>query len=107
MTNVTTYAAMPQCSRRAQTHATKTPCEQLARFDIEADHCPQVLLRVLGVMARDGTVPVTIAVTRTLEAIEIVIELDGATAARCEHLKYRVEEFPAVRRVALSSIPRD
>jgi len=80
----------------------KTPCDQLVTFEIEADHCPQVLLRVLGLMTRDGTIPVTVAVRRTEDAILIAVGLDGATANRCDHLRQRIEEVPTVRTAILS-----
>lgn len=102
MPNATSPATAPRRRRAASTQAAKTPREQLARFSIDADHCPQVLLRVLGLMARDGTVPVTVAVTRAADNILIEVELDGASATRCEHLKLRIEEFPSVRKVLLS-----
>ena len=83
----------------------KTPRDELFTIQIEADHCPQVLLRVLGLMTRDGTIPVTVAVRRTEEAILIAVELDGATAERCARLKDRIEEVPTVRKASVSSGP--
>lgn len=102
MPDTTTAAATPRPSRSAPKPA-KTPPAQLARFAIDADHCPQVLLRILGLMARDGTVPVTIAVTREADMLRIAIELDGATLQRCETLLAQIDAMPAVRDAQLVS----
>jgi len=81
----------------------KTPRDQLFTMQIEADHCPQVLLRVLGLMTRDGTIPVSVNVTRSEDALLIAVTLDGATAERCARLKDRIEEVPTVRKASVSS----
>jgi acetolactate synthase regulatory subunit len=96
-------AAPAQQDRHPSTQAGKTPRELLVTFEIEADHCPQVLLRMLGLMSREGTVPATIAVTRSTDMIKIAVELDGASPDRSEHLKWRIEAMPAVRKVSLGN----
>ena len=95
-------AAVRPHDARQRSPTRKTPREQLSTFEIKADHCPQVLLRILGLMTRDGSIPVTVAVTRAPDAIVMTIELDGATPARCKQLRTRIEELPTVHRASLS-----
>ena len=82
-------------------HTVKTPCSDLVRLNIEADDCPQVLLRVLGLVARDGTIPVTIEAARLEEGIAIAIELDRVLVNRCESMVHRIAGIVAVRAVTL------
>lgn len=100
MTDFTAPMAQP---RRFQTAArtTKTPRNDLVLLEIKADDCPQVLLRILGLVSRDGSIPATISATRSGERIDIAIELDGVSDSIGERIALKVAEFPAVRTVSL------
>lgn len=99
-----TRTSRPAAKRRPTQHPTptKTPCAELTRLDIEADDCPQVLLRVLGLVARDSTIPVTIEASRLADGIAIALELDGLTAQASELVAHRIAGFPAVRKISLA-----
>lgn len=99
-----TRNSRPAANRRQALHTsrTKTPSAQLTRLDIEAEDCPQVLLRVLGLVARDSTIPVTIEASRQPDGIVIALELDGLTAQASELVAHRIAGFPTVRKVSVA-----
>lgn len=82
--------------------SSKTPSADLVLLEIETDDCPQVLLRVLGVVARDGTIPVTIEAARLEDGLAIAIGLDGMSAPARQTIAYRVAGYPAVRKVSMA-----
>lgn len=93
--------------RRVETaaHPNKTPRTELALLEVAADDCPQILLRVLGLVSRDGSIPATISATRSNGGLEIAIELDRVSEVTSERIARKVAEFPAVRKVRLASRP--
>jgi len=104
MNNSFPCAPMARVSRTAA-QPTKTPRASLVRLTVESEHCPQVLLRVLGLVSRDGTIPATIAVARSDDGLAIVIDLDGACAQPCDRLRLKVESIPMVRKASLAALP--
>ncbi|WP_296614642.1 hypothetical protein [Sphingomonas sp.] len=101
MTNANTPAVQPRRFKTA-TQPTKTPRSELVSLEIETDDCPQVLLRILGLIARDGSIPATIGATRSDDRIAIAIELDRVTETAGERIALKVCELPTVRKVWLA-----
>ncbi|RSU30599.1 hypothetical protein CA223_15225 [Sphingomonas koreensis] len=87
---------------QSQAAPTKTPRAELVILQVDADDCPQILLRVLGIISRNGSIPATISATRSDDRIEIAIELDGISGSIGERIARKVAEFPAVRKVLLA-----
>jgi acetolactate synthase regulatory subunit len=83
----------------------KVPRERLIRLDVEADLCPQVLLRVLGLVAQQWLIPLTITARSASDSIAIEVELDGAalSAERAEVLLYKIEAIVSVREARLTA----
>ena len=100
-----TQKARSVASRRQPTSnagKAKTPRAELVLLEIEADDCQQVLLGVLGVVARDGTIPVTLEAARLDNGLAIAIELDGMTAPARQTIAYLLAGYPAVRKVSMA-----
>jgi acetolactate synthase regulatory subunit len=100
MTNPATDPAWPRRPRNAL-RPIKTPRAELILLAIEADDCPQILLRVLGLVARDGSIPATIEASRTDKGISIAIALDRVSPHVSERIALQVAQMPTVREVQL------
>lgn len=100
---MTNFTARPAPSRRSHENAapTKTPRTDLVLLEVDADDCPQVLLRVLGQISRDGSIPVTIKASRTEDGVAIAVELDRTCSIESERIAIRVRQIPTVREVRL------
>lgn len=93
---------MPMAFARPLAHS--TPCspskvsrERLARLEVETAICPQVLLRVLGLLAQRWIVPFTIAATRRDEFIALVVEMEALPSDQAEALVAKIEAIMMVR----------
>lgn len=62
---------------RSASVPTKPPRETLWRFEIEGSPCPQLLPRVLGVIARHDLVPVTIHYQAGARDVRLVISVEA------------------------------
>lgn len=57
--------------------STKTPRGHITMLQVETQHCPQVLLRILGLVAVHDRIPLTIASCRDETTQHIAIGLDS------------------------------
>lgn len=77
-------------SSRHQTPC-KVPRDQIACLEVTADHCPQVLLRVLGLIARHGAIPHGILFERDQSSLRIEVEVDALAPAHLRTLNFKIE----------------
>lgn len=106
MTQVSTCARARNDHSATDTYPTKTPRSKLVRLRVRADHCPQVLLRVLGLIAQQAVIPVTIAAERRTRELRFEIELDGLPDQSAKVLLAKVEAIVAVRSARIASRQR-
>jgi hypothetical protein len=71
--------------------------DQLVRLLVSTDICPQVLLRVLGLVAQHGAIPWSTSFERRRRSLFIEIEFDAASPERAEMLLHKVRAIPTVR----------
>lgn len=71
--------------------------ERLARLEVQADHCPQVLLRVLGLFAQRSIIPLSMAASRGADEIALTVEIEAPPAEQAEALVARIESIVMVR----------
>lgn len=75
----------------------KVPRDRIVTLAVETDPCPQALLRVLGTIAQQGLVPMTIAADSTDEDQRIAVAIDSLPEERLAVLLARIESIVAVR----------
>jgi len=80
----------------------KVPREQIATLSVETEICPQVLLRVLGILAARGMIPFTIAAHRDDRLQRIEIEIDALPETASRVLLQNVRRIVTVRRAELA-----
>lgn len=68
----------------------------LATLHVTAESCPQVLLRVLGLIAQQGLIPYAIDFTRSQHSMRFAVAIDSLPPQRLETLLWKVEGIPAV-----------
>jgi len=85
----------------------KVPREQIACLEVTTDHCPQVLLRVLGLVARHGAIPHGIHFERRPTILQIRVEIDTLAPAQLRTLNCRIEEIPTVRSSRIGDLGQD
>jgi acetolactate synthase regulatory subunit len=68
-----------------------------ACLEVTADHCPQVLLRVLGLIARHAAIPHGILIERDQSSLRIEVEVDALAPAHLRTLNFKIEDIPTVR----------
>jgi hypothetical protein len=97
MSDVSARGALPAPS--SPSAASKAARARLIRLGVEADPCPQVMMRVLGLLAQQSLIPLTIAASSTPESIRVEIELDGGilSEARAERLVHKLAAIVTVR----------
>jgi hypothetical protein len=71
----------------------------LNRFEVIADLCPQVLLRILGLIAQNSLIPVNLVCERRGDHLHARIALDGLPPARAEILLAKIATIVTVRDV--------
>ena len=76
---------------------TKTPRASLARLRVEAHLCPQVMMRVLGLIAQQAIVPATIQFERRARSVRFEIEVDGLSDQSAQILLEKVRMIVTVR----------
>lgn len=79
-------------------YAGKVPRDRLTSLTIDTAICPQVTLRVLGLLAQRSLIPLAIAAERRSRSMRLVIELDTLTGAEAELLLAKIEAIVMVRR---------
>lgn len=80
---------------------TKVPRERIVTLRAQADHCPQVLLRILGLFAQHATVPLSIAADRDDDGLRIAVEIDTLPDATMAVLLAKVQAIVTVRLVEI------
>lgn len=90
----------------ALVHKTRTaanvPRDRLIRLKVCANICPQVLLRVLGLISQHAYVPFTIAAKRRPRTQIFIIEMEGPSDQRAAILLAKVKSIIMVRSASLS-----
>ncbi|MBC9034037.1 hypothetical protein IAG41_16740 [Sphingomonas sp. JC676] len=76
---------------------TKQPRNTLARLRVEAQLCPQVMMRVLGLIAQQAIVPATIQFERRTRSVRFEIAVDGLSDHSAEILLEKVRMIVTVR----------
>lgn len=72
------------------------------RLSVTADLCPQITLRVLGLLAQRSIIPATIAVTHRPRSLALVVVFAPADAQQGAVLLAKIEALVGVRRVRLT-----
>jgi hypothetical protein len=84
--------------------APKTPRSDLVHLNVTGDLCPNLLPRVLGLVAQFDLIPCGIALTRSRAQLRLALELDRPDHRRAEILLHKVEAIPTVRRAGLTDL---
>lgn len=79
----------------------KVPRERTMRLTVETEICPQVILRVLGLLAQRWIVPFTIDAVRSDDAIRLTVEIQAPSPGECEALVAKTEAIVMVRSARL------
>jgi hypothetical protein len=85
--------------------ACKAPRDRILRLHVEAELCPQVMLRVLDLLSRQALLPLAIAAERGDDHIRMEIDLEGdlLSEPRDALLIDKVEAIVMVRGARLES----
>ncbi len=75
----------------------KTPNDRLCRLQVEAEICPNVLLRVLDLVSRHALVPLTITSERRDDHLWLEVAVDGLPERAAQILLGNVEAMVKVR----------
>ena len=77
--------------------ATAPEPNRLHCFQIVADPCPQALLRILGLIAQNSLLPLSVVCERHAEQLHARIELHGLSLNRAEILLAKIAAIVTVR----------
>jgi len=91
---------------RAQ-RAPKTARPNLVRLHVSGDICPNLLPRLLGLVAQFDEIPYGIALTRHRVSLKLSIDLGRLEDQRAETLLNKVAGIPTVRGARLVAVRRD
>ncbi len=91
---------------RAQ-RAPKTVRPTLVRLHVSGDVCPNLLPRLLGLVAQFDQIPYGIALTRFPAGLKLSIDLGRLEEARAEILLNKVSGIPTVRGARLVAVRRN
>lgn len=82
--------------RNHDVYETKVPRERIVTLSVAADPCPQLLIRVLGLIARHGIVPLSIAAEMRETVHYVAVDIDGVSA-QMKALLAKIEAMVTVR----------
>lgn len=104
-----TYSAVRGASRVKSVfdHArrsAKRRNDQLVRLRVSADICPQVLLRVLGLVAQHGAIPWSTSFEQRPRTLHVEVLFDIQNRDRAEILLRKVQAIPTVRLARLFAV---
>jgi hypothetical protein len=89
---------MPVKPTRVHVRApSKTARQNLAHIVVLSEICPLVVLRILGIIARQSLVPFTIELHRSTRSLNLRIEIERLPDQAAEVLINRVSSIPMVR----------
>lgn len=77
--------------------ATAPEPNRLHCFQIVADPCPQALLRILGLIAQNSLIPLSVVCERHAEQLHAKIALPGLPPERAEILLAKIAAIVTVR----------
>ena len=83
----------------------KVPRDRIVTLAIETDSCPQALLRVLGLITQQGSVPMSIAAERHDDGHRIAVAIDALPEDRLSAMIARLEAIVTVRSAMLAPAP--
>jgi hypothetical protein len=98
--------SVPHAQIRAP-HAPKTARPDLVRLHVSGDICPNLLPRLLGLVAQFDEIPYGIALTRHRASLKLSIDLGRLEDPRAETLLNKVAGIPTVRGARLVALRRD
>ena len=76
---------------------TKAPRSAPTRFRVDAELCPHVMLRVLGLIAQQAVVPAAIRFERSARSVRFEVEVDGLSEHSAQILLEKVRMIVMVR----------
>ena len=94
MSNAVTTAPAAQPVRYS---FAKVPRDRIVTLAVDTDPCPQALLRVLGMIAQQGSAPMSIAAELLDDGQRIAVAIDALPEERLDVLVARIESIVAVR----------
>lgn len=97
---------MPHGQTRAP-RAPKTVRPNLVRLHVSGDICPNLLPRLLGLVAQFDQIPYGIALIRHRASLKLAIDLGRLEDPRAEILINKVASIPTVRGARLVALRRD
>jgi hypothetical protein len=98
--------SVPHAQARAP-RAPKTARPNLVRLHVSGDICPNLLPRLLGLVALFDEIPYGIALTRHRASLKLSIDLGRLEDPRAETLLNKVAGIPTVRGARLVALRRD
>jgi len=98
--------SVPHAQTRAP-RAPKTARPKLVRLHVSGDICPNLLPRLLGLVAQFDEIPYGIALTRHRASLKLSIDLGRLEDPRAETLLNKVAGIPTVRGARLVALRRD
>lgn len=85
---------------------TKVPRERIATLSVTTDPCPQALIRVLGLIAQHGVLPLSIEAVRGETAQHLAVDMDHLPEAALTVLVAKIEAIVAVQSAAVHPVER-
>lgn len=67
---------------------------------VTADLCPQMMLRILGVVSRQSAIPRSVAADRSAEGLQLDIALDGLATDALDRMRAQMAAIVGVRSVS-------
>lgn len=83
------------------THDTSHTKADVSTFDIAAAASPQLLMRLLGLLAQRDLLPVSVALTRTEDGMRLRIAQEGLNAWQADVIGEKMRAMPEVESVRL------
>jgi hypothetical protein len=75
---------------------------RLNHFQVTAELCPQVLLRILGLVSQHALIPRNVVCERREDGLHVEIEVDGLPDERAEILLAKMAAIVMVREAVLT-----
>lgn len=75
--------------------------EDIVRLTVETEICPQVLLRVLGLLAQRCIVPLTMEAQRSADGMRLEVDMELPADGDSETLTAKIEAIVMVRSARL------
>ena len=83
--------------------ATAPVPNRLNCFHVVADSCPQALLRILGLVAQNSLIPLSVVCERHEDRLHAKIALYGLSPERAEILLHKIAAIVTVRNAHMTS----